>query len=310
MIKLIIKAFIKDYQNFTDTSVRESYGVLAGVLGIICNLLLFAVKLAIGLSINSIGVISDAFNNLTDSGSSVVSIIGVKLSNRPPDREHPYGHGRLEYIASLVISFIILSVGLQLLITSSNKVLSPEVVLFNPVLLVLLSLSVLVKAWMYSYNSYISKAINSSINRAVAFDSLNDTILTSAVIVTTAASHFVALPLDGLAGIAVSLFILYTGFSTARDTVDLLIGSPPDDGLVDAINSMVAGGRYVLRTHDLKVHEYGPGRIVASIHAEVPDNASLLEVHTSIDGLEKRVADELGVSIVIHMDPVPAVPKH
>ena len=310
MIKLIIKAFIKDYQNITDTSVRESYCVLAGVLGIICNLLLFAVKLAIGLFINSIGVISDAFNNLTDSGSSVISIIGVKLSNRPPDREHPYGHGRLEYISALVISFIILSVGLQLLVTSFNKVLNPEVVLFSPVSLVILSLSVLVKVWMYLYNRYIGNIINSSINRAVAYDSLNDTIVTSGVIIAAVASHSLALPLDGLAGIAVSLFILYTGFSTARDTVDLLIGSPPGDELVDAINSMVAEGRYVVRTHDLKVHEYGPGRVVASIHAEVPENASLVEVHSSIDGLEKRIADELGVSIVIHMDPVPVVPEH
>ena len=304
MIRLLTRAFIKDYEHVTDTSVRVSYGVLAGVVGIGCNLLLFAVKLTIGLYINSIGVISDAFNNLSDSGSSIISIIGSKLSNRPADPEHPYGHGRLEYVSSLLISFMILSVGLQLLKTSLDKVLNPEEVLFSPVSLAILSLSVLVKLWMFSYNRYIGNLINSSINRAVAFDSLNDVVVTSAVIATTAASNFIAIPLDGIAGVGVSLFVLYTGFSTARDTVNLLIGSPPDNQLVDAINSMVAGGSYVLGTHGLKVHEYGPGRVVASIHVEVSDSLGLLEVHSAIDALEKRVTDELGVSIVIHPDPV------
>ena len=305
MINLLIKAFIKDYQNINDKSVRESYGVLAGVLGIIANLLLFALKLAIGLFINSIAVISDAFNNLSDSGSSLISIIGAKLSNRPPDHEHPYGHGRAEYISALAISFIILFVGLQLMRSSFDKIITPEEVLFSPISIVILGLSVLVKLWMYSYNSYIGKTINSSINRTVAFDSLSDTVVTTGVILSALAAAVTSLPVDGLAGVVVSFFILYTGYSTARDTVALLLGSSPAPELVDTIKSTVAGGKYVVGTHGLKVHDYGPGRVIASIHAEVPEDASLLEVHSVIDNLEKRISSELGVDIVIHMDPIP-----
>lgn len=309
MIKLIIKTFIKDHKNVNDVSVRESYGVLAGIVGIACNLFLFALKLAIGLFINSIAVISDAFNNLTDSGSSVISIIGAKVSNRPPDDEHPHGHGRFEYVASLAISFIILLVGFQLLRTSFDKIVNPEPVLFSPVSLIFLGLSVLVKLWMFSYNRYIANTINSSINRATAYDSLNDSVATTAVIATAALANSVAIPLDGLAGVAISLFILYTGFTSARGTVNLLLGSSPDPELVDAINSMVAGGRYIVGTHGLQVHDYGPGRVTASIHAEVTDEASLIDAHSEIDDLEKRIEDELGVNIVIHMDPVPDDPK-
>lgn len=305
MIQLIIRAFVKDYRNVNDKSVRESYGVLAGGLGIALNLFLFALKLAIGLFINSIAVISDAFNNLTDSGSSLISIIGAKLSNRPPDHEHPYGHGRAEYISALAISFIILFVGLQLLTSSFDKISNPEKVLFSPISIVILGLSVLVKVWMYSYNRYIGKTINSSVNRAMAFDSLSDTVVTTGVILSALAATVTSLPVDGFAGIVVSFFILYTGYSTARDTVDLLLGSSPALELVDTIKSTVAGGKYVVGTHGLRVHDYGPGRVIASIHAEVPENASLLEVHSVIDNLEKRISSELGVDIVIHMDPIP-----
>jgi len=304
LIKIIIKKFIKNHENTNDKFVRESYGVLAGVLGIICNLFLFLLKLSVGLFINSIAVISDAFNNLTDLGSSLISIIGAKLSNLPPDNEHPYGHGRFEYISSLVVSFIIFSVGLQLLKSSFDKILNPEEVLFSLMSILILIFSVLLKLWMYSYNKYISKIINSSINKATAYDSLNDAIATSAVIITTVIGGFVDFPIDGLVGVAISFLILYTGFSIAKDTVNLLLGSSPDPELVDTINSSVIQGKYIIGTHNLKVHDYGPGRVVASIHAEVPDNANIVEIHSVINELEERIADELGINIVIHMDPI------
>ncbi len=304
MIKIIIRKFIKDYQNVNNKSVRESYGVLSGVLGIICNMSLFVLKLLIGLSINSIAVITDAFNNFTDLGSSLISIIGAKLSNRPPDREHPYGHGRFEYIGALIVSFIIFSVGFQLLKSAFDKIINPEEVLLSPVSIVILILSVTAKLWMFSYNNYIGKVINSSINKATAYDSLSDVVGTSAVIVTTIAGTFIAFPVDGIVGVIISLLILYTGFSIAKDTVNLILGSSPDPELVETINSMIAQGKNIIGTHDLIIHDYGPGRVIASIHAEVPDNINFVEVHSVIDELEERIAQELGIDIVIHMDPI------
>lgn len=304
MIQIVIRKFIKNYENVNDKLVRESYGVLAGVLGIICNMSLFILKLLIGLSINSIAVVTDAFNNFTDLGSSLISIIGAKLSNRPPDTEHPFGHGRFEYIGSMIISFIIFSVGLELLKSAFDKIVKPQEVLLSPLSIAILILSVMVKLWMFSYNNYIGKAINSSINKATAYDSLSDVIATSAVIVTTIIGNYTDFPIDGIAGVIISLLILYTGFSTAKDTINLILGSSPDPKLVDAINKIVCNGEYIIGAHDLNIHDYGPGKIVASIHAEVQDNVNLVEVHSVIDELEKKITDELGVNIVIHMDPI------
>lgn len=304
MINLIIKKNIKNYKNVTDNSVRESYGILAGVLGIICNLFLFALKLTIGLFINSISVISDAFNNLTDLGSSLISIVGAKLSNRPPDNEHPHGHGRIEYIGSLLVSFIIFSVGFQLLKGSIKKIYMPEEVLFNPVAILILTFSILIKLWMYSYNKYIGKITNSSINKATASDSLNDVIATSAVIISTVIGNFTDLPIDGAVGVVISLIILYTGFCIAKDSINLLLGSAPDCELVNTINSEVTKGKFIVGTHDLMIHDYGPGKVSASIHVEVPDDANIKEVHSEIDELEEKIASELCVNLVIHMDPI------
>jgi cation diffusion facilitator family transporter len=304
MIKYIIRKWIKDYQNVSDCKVREAYLVLSGTLGILCNLLLFVTKLAIGLYINSIAVISDAFNNMTDLGSSLVSILGAKLANRPADEDHPYGHGRFEYIAALVVAFIIFSVGFQLLRSSYDKLLNPEKVTFSAAILIILILSVLVKLWMFSYNSYIATAINSSINKATAYDSLNDCLATSLVIAAMVAGAYTDFPIDGLVGILISLFIIYAGFSIARDTVNLLLGSAPEPELVEKINQLVCSGQCVVGTHDLEVHDYGPSRVIASIHAEVPDYEHIVEVHAVIDSLEKRVKEELNINIIIHMDPI------
>ncbi len=304
MIKYLIRKWIKDYENVSDRKVRESYLVLSGIVGIVCNMLLFITKLAIGLFINSIAVISDAFNNLTDMGSSLVSILGAKLSNRPADEEHPYGHGRFEYIAALVVAFIIFAVGFELLRTSYDKLIHPQRVTFSTAVLIILITTILVKLWMFAYNSYIAKTINSSISRANAFDSLNDCLATGLVIVSMLVGLYTDFPIDGMAGLLISLIILYAGFDIARETVNLLLGSAPDPILVERINELVCAGNCVFGTHDLEVHDYGPNRIIASIHAEVPDYMNIVEVHGTIDTLERQVKTELGINIIIHMDPI------
>lgn len=305
MIKLIIKRFIKDSENTGDKRVRESYGVLGGVLGIICNTFLFVLKLCAGTVMNSIAVISDAFNNLSDMGSSLVTIIGTKLSGKRPDKEHPFGHGRLEYISSLIVSFIILLMGFELLKSSAVKIFRPEEVNFSLPLIIILSLSVLVKVWLYFSGSYMGSRINSSTLKAAARDSLNDVIATGAVIITTVIGQFVKFPaLDGIVGTAVALLIMKTGFDIARDTVGILLGSPADSELVSAISSAVLKGEGITGVHDLIIHDYGPGRVMASIHAEVPDDSDIVAVHEVIDAVEKNIETELGIHMVIHMDPV------
>ena len=304
MIKLIIRKWIKDYENVNDKNVREAYVVLSGVVGIICNLLLFVTKLSIGLLINSIAVISDAFNNITDVGSSLVSILTAKLANRPPDEAHPYGHGRFEYIGSLCVAFIIFSVGYQLMLNSYDKLIHPEKITFSTLTIIILILSVLVKLWMFSYNMYIAKKIKSSINKATAFDSINDSIATSLVIAAMIIGAFTDLPVDGVAGILISLLILYSGFDIARDTVNLLLGSAAEPKVADRINQIIRAGKHVIGTHELEIHDYGPGRKIASIHAEVPDYLNIVEGHSSIDELEQQIAEEFGMDIIVHMDPI------
>lgn len=304
LIKLIIKKFVKNSENYSDKNVRESYGVLSGVLGIICNMFLFAVKLALGLFINSIAVVSDAFNNLSDLGTSVIAIFGAKLSSRPPDKEHPHGHGRYEYIASLAVAFVIFAVGLKLLGSSFDKVLKPQEVALNILSIFILFVTVLVKLWMFSYNRYIAKTINSSINRAAAQDSLNDVYATSGIILGIMVGNFTTFPVDGILGIIISGFIMYTGFNVAKDSVNLLLGALPDEETVSKIEEMVLSNDNIKGVHDLKIHDYGPGRITASIHAEVSDKANIVKIHSIIDEIETKVKEELGIDIVIHMDPV------
>ncbi len=304
MIKFIIRKFIRNYKSVDDKEVRESYGVLSGILGIICNLFLFGLKLAVGLIINSIAVISDAFNNLSDMGTSVITILGAKLSNRPPDDEHPHGHGRYEYIASLIVSFVIFAVGIELLRNSFDKIVKPEKVVFNLTLILILSGSILVKVWMFLYNSYMGKTINSCVMRATAYDSLNDVYATGGVILGTVIGGFVSLPVDGVMGLIISGLIIYTGFKTAKDSVHLLLGASPDPELIERINQLVLDNKNIKGTHDLKIHDYGPGRITASIHAEVSDNANIVDIHSEIDKIELKVKEELGIDMVIHMDPV------
>lgn len=310
MIHFLIKRFVKDYQNVADKDVRESYGTFAGILGIICNVFLFALKITIGLVTNSVAVISDAFNNLSDTGSSVVAILGAKMTNRPPDKEHPYGHGRSEYIAALVVSFIIFAMGVELMRTSFGRLTSGEKVLWNPYLTAALAFSALVKVWMFSYNRFIASVIDSNLNRAAARDSLSDAVATGAVAVSIVLGRHTTFPVDGALGVAISVAIMYTGFSTARDSIDRLLGSPPDPEIREKINAIVMSSKSILGVHDLRLHDYGPGRTLASLHVQVSHEANIVDIHNEIDRIEKLIEKELGVSMVIHVDPERPEPAH
>lgn len=304
MIKIIIKKFIPDYENINNKDVREKYGVLAGTLGIICNLLLFILKILIGIFMNSIAIISDAINNLSDMCSSVISIASSKISNMRADREHPFGHGRVEYIASLIVSFIIILVGFELFTTSIDKILNPERIQFSFPLFIILTASIFVKIWMYAYNKYIGKRINSSIILATSADSLNDCIATTAVIISVGLGQFTTLPVDGIMGLIVSALIIYTGIKVAKEISGILIGQPPSKELIKEITDFVIEHDGIVGVHDFLAHDYGPGSIIASLHAEVPDDINIVKIHETIDLIENRVMDKFGVLLVIHMDPI------
>ncbi len=304
MIKFLIKLFIKDSENISDKKVREKYGTLSGVLGIVCNVLLFVLKFTIGTLMNSIAVISDSFNNLADSGSSVMTIISAKLSNKRPDREHPFGHGRFEYIASLIISFLIILVGVNLGRDSIEKILEPSGMTVSIVGLIMLVCSLAVKLWMFLYNRYMGKKISSPILLATAKDSINDVISTTTVIIASAVYYFTDFSIDGIIGLAVSLYIIYSGFSMAKGTVDLLLGSKPDPETVKQIINYVTAPDEIVGFHDLIVHDYGPGRVMATVHAEVSDKGDIIKIHEVIDDTEQKIYYELGILTVIHMDPI------
>ncbi len=305
MINLLLKLFIRGNEQLNDGEKRIKYSVFAGALGIVCNFVLFVLKFTVGSIMSSIAIVSDAFNNLSDMGSSVVAIIGAKLSGKKPDKEHPFGHGRVEYISSLIVSFIIILVGFELLKSSASKIFSPVSVTLSPILLGILCLSLPVKFWMYSYNKYLGREIGSGTLLATSRDSINDVIATGAVILSAVVSEFINFPpLDGIVGTVVSVIIMYSGFRISMDTIGLLLGTAPDKKLIDGIRSRVIDAPGVSGVHDLIVHDYGPGRILASVHAEVPDDCDVVEIHEVIDDLEKRIETELGVHIVVHMDPI------
>ncbi len=305
MIDAIIKKFIPNYNNISDPNVRQRYGILGGVLGIICNVILFFIKLVVGIFIGSIAVISDAFNNLSDLGSSLVTVIGARISGKTADEAHPYGHGRAEYISALLIGVLIIICAFELLKSSVEAIITPKEIGLTTVSLVILLLSLPIKLWMWHYNRVMGKRIKSSILIAASRDSRNDLIATSGVIASATLASYHDFPIDGVVGVCVSLMIFWTGFTVARDTIDSLLGSAPSDELIQSIENKLMSCKYILGTHGLMVHDYGPGRIIASVHAEVPDDLSLTEVHNVIDKIEHEIMQELFVDIVIHMDPVP-----
>ncbi len=303
-INFLTKIFIRNSENTSSPAVRASYGVFGGVLGVVCNVILFVIKLLIGVAINSIAIISDAFNNLSDIGSSVVTMIGAKLSNQRPDAEHPFGHGRIEYISSLVVAFIIIIMGFELVKSSTGKILSPTAIEFNPILLAVLSVSVVIKLWMYFAMKFLGKKVSSNVLIATSTDSINDVIATLAVILSVVMCNFLPPVIDGFVGFAVAIFICVSGVKLAWETIGTLLGTSPDPVLAKKIAEIILSDNEILGIHDLIVHDYGPGRILASVHAEVSCEKSAIMLHEIIDALEVRIMSELGIETVIHTDPI------
>lgn len=304
MTQFLIKSFIKDFDNIKDFKVREAYGLLGGVVGIIANLLLCSTKIGIGLIGGSIAILADGLNNLSDAGSSIVTLIGFKLSNKPADEDHPYGHARIEYLSGLIVSFLILLLGLELVRSSFDKITNPDPLNFSWLMVIVLVLSILVKIWLCLFNRNLGKRINSPTMIATATDSLNDVIATTAVLIALFIGHFTGFNLDGYMGIGVGLFICYSGINLIKETTNPLLGEAPSPELLDTIQSKLLSYPYVCGYHDLVLHSYGPNRYFASVHAEVPANANLLECHDIIDMIEKDFSKELGINLVIHLDPI------
>lgn len=304
MTDFLVNKFIKDSTNIESTEVRTRYGMLASVVGIFCNVLLFSVKLAIGLILSSLAVTADAFNNLSDAASSIISFVGVKMAGKPADAEHPFGHGRIEYIAALIVSFLVIEVGFTFFKSSISKIMHPEEITFDPVPFIILILSILVKLWMAFFNNKLGKRIDSKVMLATAADSLGDVITTSATVLSIIICHFTSINVDAIAGLIVSAIVIWSGISIAKDTLEPLIGERVPAELYQKITDIVESYDGIVGTHDLIVHNYGPNRSMATIHAEVPNDINIDVSHEIIDKIERDVKKDLNILLVIHMDPV------
>ena len=304
MIALLSSIFIKNKNNFNDENVRRKYGILTGAVGIILNLFLFAIKFSIGIITSAISVTADAFNNLSDAGSSIITLLGFKLSGQKPDNEHPFGHGRIEYISGLFVSVIILIVAFELVKTSIGKIIHPEEVAVSALTFVFLSISIIVKLYMFAYNMIYGKKISSTTMKATAVDSISDTIATSVVLICYILYVVFKIKIDAYAGIAVGLFIAYAGYKTLRETISPLLGQTPDPEFVKKIEEIVRSNESVIGIHDMIVHDYGPTRIFVSLHAEVPCDKDILYLHECIDDIENEIKEKLNCEVSIHMDPV------
>lgn len=304
MITFLSKLFIKNRDDVKDPAVRQAYGVLCGAVGILLNLLLFAGKFFAGMISNSIAITADAFNNLSDAGSSIITLIGFRMAGQKPDSDHPFGHGRIEYISGLLVSVIILIMGFELIKSSVVKIFHPEELSYSSIILIILLVSILVKCYMALYNRRISKKINSAAMLATATDSLSDSLATAVVLASTLVAHFTGLKIDGYCGVLVGLFICYAGIGAAKDTISPLLGQAPDPEFVKQVNDIVMSYDGVIGIHDMIVHNYGPGRVIISLHAEVPADGDILNIHDMIDMIEHKLHDTLHCSAVIHMDPI------
>lgn len=304
MSGLLLRLFVKDYRNTEDPKVRGAYGKLAGVVGIVCNLLLFAGKLIAGLLSGSVAITADAVNNLSDASSSLVTLLGFKLAERPADEEHPYGHARLEYLSGLAVAALILVIGVELGKSSIEKIINPETVLFSWLTLAILIGSILVKLWMALFCYKLGKKIDSATLTATAMDSRNDVISTSAVLLGCLVGYFFGLQIDGYIGTLVALFIIWSGCGIAKETISPLLGKQADAELVKSISDLIMSHEKILGIHDLMVHDYGPGQCFASVHAEMDSRDNPLDCHDIIDDIERDALRELRVHLVIHYDPI------
>lgn len=304
MTKLLIKLFVKDAENVKNVKVRENYGILAGAVGIFCNVILALSKFLIGTFTNSISITADAANNLSDAGSSVVTVFGFKAASKPADDEHPFGHGRLEYICALVVSFLVLMMGYELIKSSIDKIMNPVPLKFSWPAIAVLILSICVKLWMAFFNKSVGKRINSPAMTAVVADSLSDTAATSVSMISLICAAFTDIPLDGYMGIIVAMFIFASGIGILKDTIGPLLGESPSPELVKEFQDKILSYDGVVGVHDIMIHNYGPNRIFASAHAEIPADADIMQSHDTIDLIERDIYKEFGIFTVIHLDPI------
>ncbi len=304
MTSLLVKLFIKDSENYNDKNVRTSYGVLSSITGIVLNLLLAGAKYAAGVISGSISITADAINNLSDAGSSIVSLFGVKISAKPPDRDHPYGHGRIEYISAFIVSFFVLFMGIELFKESVGKIISPEPVKFSFFSLAILLVSIICKLWLGIFNKTIGKKINSAPMMAVMKDSFSDCLATGVAAVSVIVSAFSDFNIDGYLGIIVAVFILTAGFGILKETLGDILGRAPDAEFIDEISEKILSYPHICGVHDMIIHDYGPSCRFASVHAEVPSDEDFMELHDIIDGIERDIYNEYGMLTSIHMDPV------
>ena len=302
MVTLLARLFIKNQED--ETRTRRTYGILCGAVGICLNVLLFAGKFFAGVLSGSIAITADAFNNLSDAGSSFVTLLGFHLAGQKADADHPFGHGRIEYLSGLVVSVLILLMGVELGKSSISKILHPEPVDSSPLVLAILCASIAVKLYMFLYNRRLGKKLGSTAMDATAMDSLSDSVATAAVLLATLVGHFTDLMIDGWCGLLVAAFILWSGVSAAKETLDPLLGTPPTAELVERIRALVLSHKAIIGIHDLIVHDYGPGRMMISLHAEVSASGDVLELHDEIDNVENELREKLGCEAVIHMDPI------
>ncbi len=304
MLTLLARLFIKDYKSFGSAKVRGSYGILCGLMGIFLNLLLFAGKLFVGIVSGSIAVTADAFNNLSDAGSSIITAIGFKLAGQKPDLQHPFGHGRIEYVSGTIVSMLILVVGVELFKSSVEKIITPTEVQLSAVAILIMCASVCIKLYMAFYNNRIGKKIDSVAMKAVSRDSISDCCSTLAVLLSLIVTTLTRVKTDGWFGLLVSLFVLYTGYKSTKDTISPLLGQPPEKELVQRIQETVLSYPEIVGLHDLIVHDYGPGRQMISLHAEVSRDSDIIAIHEVIDNAEKELFCKTGCQAVIHMDPI------
>ena len=304
MTEFLSKLFVKDHKNTRDPAVRRAYGTMAGAVGIVANLLLAGFKMLAGVISGSISITADAVNNLSDAGSQIISLISFKMSAKPADRDHPFGHARIEYVASMIVSFLVLYVGIDLMSESINKIFNPEKSEYNAVVLVILGVSIASKLWLFFFNRKIGKKIDSSVVKATAFDSLADGVATSAVLVSAVISKFTGVETDAYMGVVVALLILWAGVKILNETKNSILGSPPEEGVVEGIMDIVGEYDQLLGVHDMVVHNYGAGNTIASFHAEVDGNEDVFLIHDVIDNVERRLYSEMGIRATIHMDPI------
>ena len=304
MTDFLVRKFIKNYQNVQDAQVRTQYGILASIVGICCNILLFCVKLAIGLFSHSISVMADAFNNLSDAASSIIGFVGVKMAEKPADEEHPFGHGRIEYISAFIVAFLVIQVGFSLFKTSIGKIREPEPMSFHGITIVILLISIGVKLWMGLFNSRLGRRIDSKVMMATAADSLGDVTTTAATIVSLLVFGIWGANLDGIIGLIVSVVVMFAGYNIAKDTLAPLIGEAIDPEVYKKISRFVESYDGIIGSHDLIVHNYGPSRSMASIHAEVPSDVDIEASHEVIDRIERDAMKKMNLFLVIHMDPI------